>query len=373
MATIKVNRYNATIAAIEKFITRFVKFQDDAYSLPIALWVIATYIFPDFDSFPYMVITSSTKRSGKTRCAEILSFICSNPSFSGAMTPAAVYREMAETQPTLFMDEAESLNSEAANAMRSILNMGYRKGAKVKRVIGKQVLEFDTYCPKVFVLIGDVYDTLKDRSIIVRMKRADVASLEPFKYETQKAEGAALRDEITAVLEEKRFDILEFFTNFPGIKFLTDRDAEIWTPLFCVASMLCPERMEELSRVAVDMATEKTAEAEKYIQLLSTEEEAATSEYDVRLLRDMCTIINGNKHVPTVEALQMLKELPTAPWRKFHGAGLTASQLSDILNRFGVRPQNVRSGKKGNGDKYAKVVKGYKLEDVKKALAKLGK
>lgn len=363
MTTSQTNRYTATLAKLEKFINRFISFSDAQYSLPVALWTICTFLYPDFDAFPYMVITSDTKRSGKTRLAEILSFACSNPVNSGAMSPAAIYKTMADEQPTIFFDEAETLNSEAANVMRSVLNMGYRKGSVIRRVLGNQVQEYQTYCPKVFILIGDVYDTLKDRSMVIRMKRGEPK--ERFVYETAKTEGATIREEIAKIVEETRFSIIEKFTEFKGIKFLTDRDEEIWTPLFVVASVLCPERIKELSRAAVDMSTEKTMDSRRYVNLLGEEEKARDDEYAQRLLVDMVTVINGEKHVTTVDVIRKLWELETSPWRKFKGEGLTLHNLADMLSRFGVRPCNIQIG---TGRKNRKIVKGYKLADVKKAI-----
>src|SRR5207247_3545549 len=50
---------------------------------------------------------------------------------------------------------------------RSVLNGGYRKGATVTR----RGLTYAVYSPKVFILIGDVFDTLRDRSIVIEMWR----------------------------------------------------------------------------------------------------------------------------------------------------------------------------------------------------------
>lgn len=363
MTTSQSNRYTATLEKLEKFITKYITFSDAQYSLPLVLWTVATFLYPDFDAFPYMVITSSTKRSGKTRLSEILSFVCSNPVSSGALSPAAIYKTMADEKPTLFFDEAETLNHESASVMRSILNMGYRKGSVVRRVLGNKVEEYQTYCPKVFILIGDVYDTLKDRSIIIRMKRGEPK--ERFVYEAAKNEGAELREELALMVEENRSALLQAFSEYKGIEFLTDRDEEIWLPLFVVAQIFCPSRQRDLNKAAVDMSTEKTQESQKYIMLLGEENKAEQDEYAKRLLVDMVTVINGAKYISTADAITKLWELEIAPWRKFRGDGLTMHSLADMLSPLGVRPCNIRVG---HGRKNSKVIKGYKMADVKKAL-----
>jgi hypothetical protein len=361
------NHECAIIDKIEAFFNRFATFTDN-YSFPLALWTICTYLWPDFDAFPYVVITSETKRSGKTRTAELLSFVSSNPRMFGAMTAASMFRIIREVKPTIFFDEAEVLSGESAGVMRSVLNMGYRKGQKVPRTEGKQVVEFDVYCPKVFILIGDVMDTLKDRSIIVRMRRAEAK--ERFVYENVKNEGAALRDEISEMLERRKSEIVEAFYASKGIKFLTDRDEEIWTPIFVLASVICPERMEELSRIAVDMAMEKTQEKRRYTSLADAEDSAQDEEYAIRLLADLHSAIGKDDAVSSKDAVERLRAMVTGPWRKFRGDGITMHNIADMLSRFGVRPQPVRIGKGRKGSN-ANVTKGYKRQMVADALKRV--
>lgn len=348
------------IDELQKYIKRFSTFPALDYSLPLALWAIGTQVYPDFDSYPYLVITSATKRSGKTRLAEILSFISANPVNSGAMTPASMFKTMADEKPTIFIDEAESLSSEAASNMRVVLNMGYRKGQTVRRVVGQEVREYQVYCPKCFILIGDVYDTLKDRSIIVRMRRGEAS--ERFVYEPVKAEGAVLRDKIAMWIEENHSALIDSFTRFAGIDFLTDRDEEIWSPLFVLCQMIAPERLNDLKRLAVDMATEKTMESRRYSELENAEEKAADDEYASRLLLDVAALIDGKKSMPTADILSQLREIPTAPWRVYKGEGITMHSLSNMLSRFGVAPCNIQVGK---GREKRKIVKGYRALDVK--------
>lgn len=354
---------SALVKKIEAYINQYVSFSDSSYSLPIALWTIGTYLWPHFDAFPYLVITSDTKRSGKTRLSEMISFCCSNPLNSAAMSAAGMFRSIAEEKPTIFFDEAEVLSSESANTLRAVLNVGYRKGQTVRRVFKDGVKDFETYCPKVFILIGDVFDTLKDRSIIIRMRRGEVSKR--FTYEGAKTEGAELREMIALTVEENRSQLLEMFEQFAGITFLTDRDEEIWSPLFVIAKLFCPSRILELESTAVDMATEKTQAKRNYTDLEGEEEKAQEKEYSERLLLDICTVAGDERVVGSATLLDKLKALPTGPWRKFKGEGLTTITMSQMLSAYGVRPSTVRLSSRGKGNK---TIKGYKLDSVKKAI-----
>lgn len=356
------------IAQIEKYISDYVTLADSRYSLPIALWSIGTYCFEQFDAFPYLVITSSTKRSGKTRLSEMLSFHCSNPRPFAALTAATMFRCIESESPTLIFDEAETLSSEAASTMRAVLNVGYRRGQTVPRVLPGGVKEFSTYCPKVFVLIGDVYDTLRDRSIVITMKRAETNRR--FMFDVAKDEGRELRELITSAIKLHKGDIQHIFENHKGLPFLMDRDEEIWTSLFCLAEVFCKPRLEELQAIAADMCTDKTQAARKYVDFKSAEENAMTEEYSRRLLLDVYALCaaTGAKAISTQTALEGLKAIPTGPWRRFKGEGIDAHDLSNMLSLFGLRPVRIATGSGRGNQKFSR---GYKRKDVEAAMQKL--
>ena len=351
------------------YFTRYVTFSDPQYPFALALWTFATYLWPHFDAFPYLVITSDTKRSGKTRLSELLSFAASNARSVAGVTPATIFRMIRDENPTLIIDEAETLSSEAADTMRSILNVGYRRGQVIPRAAKGEagIIEWPAYCPKVFILIGDPFDTLRDRSILIRMKRG--AAPQRFLYETAKAEGNAIGERMAELAATFKDAVLDVYGNPEGLAFLTDRDEEIWMPIFSLASVACPDRLTELTRAAVDMATEKTADTRKHtnVDMKAAEEEATQHEYAERLLRDFGAVMGSHRYLTTADALRLLHELPTGPWRKFRGEGLSAIALSDLLRTFNVVPRVIRT-KQGKRTKQA-FARGYRREDVTKALA----
>jgi len=349
------------LTQIETFLDRYVSLVDRSYALPLALWTIGTHIYSDFDAFPYLVITSHTKRSGKTRLSEILSFLSANARNFAAMSGSSLYRAIQEEHPTIIFDEAETLSSEAATTQRAVLNVGYRKGQTIPRTLGGKNEYFDTYCPKIFVLIGDVYDTLKDRSIIIPMKRGEPK--ERFLYSLAQSEGTTIRDEVSKLIQERKATIIDRYHAHKGLTFLTDRDEEIWMPLFILAQVFCPSRIQELSRTAVDMSTEKTAKSRRYVQLHKEEDGAVDDEYAQKLLMDLYGVfLAGAKVLSTRHAIEALKAISVAPWRKFRGSGLDPHDLANMLSRFGVGPVVCRVNKD------EKVVRGYRLKDVEKAV-----
>lgn len=189
----------ALLCSLEEHFRRYAVLEN-GLPLVLSLWSIATHLFGGFDTFPYLAVTSPTKHCGKTRLGELLEGVCANPEATVQMTPAALFRLVHETKPTLILDEAESLSgkSECSEALRAILNVGYRRGKTVRRNAkqnedGSFTLQaFETFCPKVIILIGNLPDTLADRCIPVRMKRRTNESLARFRFGTVAKESAPL-------------------------------------------------------------------------------------------------------------------------------------------------------------------------------------
>lgn len=353
------------ISKIENFIRKYVVLNDPAVALPLALWATGTHLFTEFDCYPYLVISSAVKRSGKTRLAEVLAFLSSNSRRFSAMTGPAFFRSLKDERPTIFCDEAESLSGESASLMRAVLNVGYRKGQSIPRLVGKKIVEFPAYSPKVFILIGDVYDTLRDRSIIVTMKRGSPEAR--FDFKTAGKEGEELQDEIAEEVKSNgsfvKVGLHYGGKEFALSEFLSDREEELWLPLFILMRILCPKRQDELKRIAVDMATEKTAPARSYVNLLGAEREAEDDEYAGRLLSDVLAMVGKDQKMFGTKLLGLLREIPLAPWRKFRGEGLTLNSLASMLARFGIKPRVVRIGKQ--------VQRGYRSKDIKKGIKSL--
>lgn len=342
------------------YLTGYVTFPNPDHASALALWCMGTHVYPHVDTFPYLAITADTKRAGKSLTAELAGALCANARNITGATPAAVFQLIRDESPTIIMDEAEAQQSEAAgDLMRALLNSGYRRGQTIPRVAVKGVVEWPTYCPKAFVLIGDVRDTLRDRSIVVRLKRADPAR----RYVRSLAmmEGHVLRDEIAELATAQAGAVARRYQDHPGLPFLpSSRDEELWVTLATVAETMAPELAADLPRLATDLCVEKTAPARKVVTLAGAEEEAESEEYGLRLLRDLVSLMDGRGYLTTADALAALHALPTAPWRRFRGDGLTAIDMGNLLARFGVRSRNKKHGRQ--------VLKAYLAADCRAAL-----
>jgi hypothetical protein len=339
---------------VSALFSRFVAL-DSGLPLVLALWCVGTHMHDSFDAFPYLAITSPTKRCGKTRLCEVMELVCHKPLRTVSISTAALYRLLDAGTRTLLIDEAEYLGrtrDERASTLREILNAGYRNGQSVyrcKKTI-KQTSKNEseehfvpephkTYCPKVLVLIGRLQDTLADRCIEVRMERRASVQLNRFRYARVVADTAPLRDELRA-WSKKHAKAVEKHYQENDLFFLRDREAELWLPLFAVCAVAAPERLPELELVAKRLAESK-----------SSDEPADLGIHLLKDVRELFTQQNADR-LATFDLVNRLNSLEESPWGGWYkGRGLDAHALSRLLRPFKVTSQNIRHGEK--------VVKGY--------------
>jgi hypothetical protein len=348
-----------TVATLEATFRRYLAL-DPGLPLVLALWTLATYVFDCFDAFPYLAITSPTKRCGKTRLAEIIDLLSCNGLRTVGASPAAIFRtirkyEVEGTTVTLILDEAEVLGtrSERSEQLREILNAGYRRGQYVLRCerVGEEGYdpqEFNVYCPKVLVLIGNLNDTLADRCIPIGMRRRKQFELvERFFYSQAERDAKRCRREIERWAKFNRTRVKRCHRR--DVEFLEDREAELWSPLFAVCAAADPDRLEQLKVIALRVSGAKQADE--------------PAEWGLLLLRDIRQLFDQNQEprLTTTGMLYALNGIDESPWVGWsRGRGLDARGLARLLKPFGICPHNLRL--EGNS-----IAKGYERVDFEEA------
>lgn len=338
---------------LEAFLIRYVILPDRT-ALPLALWVLLTFCFDSFDAVPYLVISSPTPRCGKTRLLECLELVVSTPRRASNVSEAALFRMIEKLSPTLLLDEAETLSgkSERAEYLRQILNAGNRRGAVVTRCIGQgaslDARDFSVFCPKVLAGIGSFPPTITDRAIVIAMqRRKDSERVARFLYRTAEPEGKTLTDRAENYVNQHREEIGAAY-GAAALDFISDRDAEAWSPLFAILSVAAPEWLPELRGCAEHLTRSKASNAED-------------DSLALRLLSDMRDVWPESElKVFTVELLRRLKGVEDGPWAsddKFDGR-----KLSRFLRPFKVKPATVQIGSENR--------KGYYREDAEAAFAR---
>jgi len=341
------------LGELVQFVRRFVVLDDEQCDA-IALWVLHTHCFAAARRTPYLAITSAEAESGKTRLLEVLERVVAEPWLTERTSPAALIRTLEKEKPTLLLDESDtafSSDKEYAEALRNVLNSGYRRFGSavicVKEGGDWVPKRFNTYSAKAVAGIGKLPTTVASRSIPIRLqRRAPGETVQDF-YEDEAEELAApLRVKAEAFAEASTAE-LEQARRPPIPQGLRDRAAECWRPLFAIADLAGEEWAERARQAALNLSMgARGDEASIGIRLLE----------DVRALfaeRETETFFSS-------VLVPVLNEIETSPWAEWNkGRGLTAPSLAKLLHRYGIKPRSVRIGDE--------TAKGYKLEAFRDA------
>ncbi len=146
----------------------------------IALWVVFTHVHDAFDVSPRLAVKSPQKRSGKTTLFSALARVVARPRGASGITPSALLRLIELHGPTMLLDEMDALmgrDKEMGQALRGLMNSGFNRDFATftmnvaTRDGGYEPREFSTWCPLALAGIGELPETVRDRSIEIEMKR----------------------------------------------------------------------------------------------------------------------------------------------------------------------------------------------------------
>lgn len=297
----------------------------EAQAVVIALWVVHTYYIDAFERTPYLHISSAEKRSGKTLLLEILALLVYKPRFTSNASTAAIAR-IANARPTLLIDEADTFlvgTGERAELLRGILNAGFAKNGTYTRVSnGGEVVELSVYCPKVIAGLESLPDTVADRSIPIKMKRATVEERRR-RYDRHEVEHVAIG--ICAQLLAHTEGPSPAFARSPLIEQLNDRQNDIVEPLMAIANLAGGTWPEKARATLLELFT---TDAEEY------------QNTGTQLLSDIRDIFNETllEGLQTKELINQLRVREESPWSDYqHGKALTANALARILKPYKIQ------------------------------------
>ena len=337
---------------VDGFVSRFVAYPSEAARVAHVLWIAHTHLMEHWESTPRIAFLSPEPGSGKSRALEVTGSLVPRPIHAVNATPAYLFRKVADEDgaPTILYDEIDTLFGPKAKdneEVRGMLNAGHRRGAMAGRCVirGKTVEteELPAYCAVALAGLDDLPDTIRTRSVIVRMRRrAPGERVEPWRGRINEPQGHQLRDRLA--LWAERVESVAWPDMPAGIE---DRNADVWEALLAVADLAgrdWPER-------ARNAATTIVAEAQD-----------ARQTFGVQLLSDLRTVFGDSLAMPTEEILEALHGLEDSPWGDLKGRPMTARDLSARLRRYTTRdgdpikPASIRDGDH--------VYKGYRRTDL---------
>jgi len=338
------------LAAVYKFLGRFVAYPSEHAHVAHALWVIHTHLMDKWDSTPRIAFLSAEPASGKTRALEITELLVPNPVMAVNVSPSYLFRKVgAEERATILYDEIDTVFGPKAKEneeIRGLLNAGHRRGAKAGRcaVRGKEIVPEEIHAFSALALagLGWLPDTILTRSIIIRMRRRHAGeTVEPYRQRIHSAEGNHIR----ALIERWARGATIEWPELP--REIQDRDADVWESLIAIADAIGGEWPARARKAAVSLVTD------------AKEREPSLG---IRLLADLKTIFKDADKMLTKVILAALSNIEEAPWRDLRGKQLDERGLAMRLRAYGVKSTLLRLGEA--------IGRGYQRTDLADAWAR---
>jgi Protein of unknown function (DUF3631) len=324
---------------VEAMLARFVAFPSDEARIAVTLWVAHTHALTAFECTPRLAFLSPEPGSGKTRAMEILELLVLRPLLTVNVTPAYLFRKVADEQgpPTILYDEIDTVFGPKAKDnedIRGMLNAGYRRGATAGRCVIKgktvEVEELPAFAAVALAGLDDLPDTIMSRSIVIRMRRrAPSERIESYRRRVHQDEGHELRDQLAAWVSVVRANLQDAWPDLP--KSIEDRNADVWEPLLAIADAAGGHWPERARATAVTLV--KAAQT-------------SAGGFGVQLLADLRTVFGDEPAMTTEAIIEALCALDESPWADIRGKALDARSLSRRLGKYGIKPKVIRLGDK---------------------------
>lgn len=349
------------LSKIREYIRRYVIVSDDQ-ALAVTLWVAHTHAFAAAGSTPYLAINSAEPESGKTQLLEVLETLVANPWLTGRVTAAVLPRKIDAVSPTLLLDESDTAFSgapEYSDALRGILNTGYRASGYTTLCVGQGAAltfqDFRTFCPKAIAGLGKLPDTVRSRAISIRLKRRrDDEGISEWLPSTPPKDAEKLRGKLTAWGHANAERLRKTTPERP--EGLGDRAFDVWRPLLAIAGLAAADtedRDEDWLTRAREVAERLSGKARA---------DAPTSDA-VRALAKLRSLFADSERLSSANVVAGLNaddSLPFGGWR--NGEGITMRRLAAMLRSFDVAPRQIWLADRN--------VQGYRSEDFADAFAR---
>ncbi len=346
MAELAPMQGDEILTMVETFLGRFVAYPSEAAKIAHTLWIAHCWFMDCWESTPRIAFLSPEPGSGKSRALEVSEPLVPRAVHAVNTTPAYLFRKVSDEAgpPTILYDEIDTVFGPKAKDnedVRGMLNAGHRRGATAGRCVmrGKivETEELPAYCAVALAGLDDLPDTIRTRSVIIRMRRrAPGEKVEPWRHRINGPQAEPIAAQLAA-WSDTSSQLIRWPEMPEGIE---DRNADVWEPLLALADLAAGDWPARARRAAVTLVTAS---------------QDARQSLGVQLLSDLRRVFTGTA-MSTEDILRGLHDLDESPWSDLRGKPLDARGLSSRLRKYEVKPGTIRLGDS--------TIKGYKAEDL---------
>ena len=327
---------------------------DKHYADLAALWCVMTWLHPQLEVAAFLNLTGPAKRVGKSTLLKIMATLVEKPLVnSGPITESVLTRVVTESAPTLLLDEVDTYLDDNP-ALKGMLN-GAQQRALAVRYINVKVGEdwvptkFVMWTPILLSGIGPLPDTIRDRSIELRLNRAKPNERKPKWREANAAKITKIRLGLKRWMDDNAGAILAQIPKLQFPKELHDRARDGFESLLAIADCTGKDWPDRARKAAVATTTHTMALG------VPVGERIITDVHRVFLDAKLADRISG------ATVVSELAKIDDSPWAEYgkSSAPITTNGLARLLRPYDVRPVKYRSSHAQQG-----LCRGYTLADL---------
>jgi hypothetical protein len=285
----------------------------------------------------YLWVSSPQPGCGKSRLLEVLDLIACNGQIVVIPTAPSVFRMLDAIEGgrlTLLLDELDKVYGHRydRSELTGIIDQGNRRSGRVPRNVGTglamRVQLFPVFCPKALAGIEKYRDllpeTVRSRSIPIRMRKRGEDQIEWFFPEDLKEEAGELRGRLKTWAESAVEGLRAARPVLVMDGSLTDRQLEGWFPMFAIADLAGAEFGEKIRKAAA---------------VLHSKDEDEETNLDLRLIEDGCKAFE-KRNVDKLLTEQLIEALVAdedSPWRDMWGEWVSIRHNANRIKSIGKR------------------------------------
>lgn len=334
---------DSPLNALLGFVKRFVVLPNEEDYFVFTLWIAHTYFINELTTSPRLALLSPEYGCGKSRSLELLEKLC----FKGEkldyctrsylMRQIEVIREEFGKPPTLLVDEVDSVfkakSDDTSESLRAFLNTGYRKSGSYGITEGegknRQPKKFPTFCPMAVAGKGEVIpESVRTRSIEIRLQKR--MSSQPIEDFLTNAVGFECEEMVEWLVTWSDLTAQTLETENVSVESISDRDREVWLPLYAVAQLAGQDWTDRFSQALfLHQRVKKSSDIPRERQLLE----------------DCLKVFGERESMKTEMLIEGLKILPEADYSTLsYGRGISPKYLAKMVRAYEIQPTQIRFG-----------------------------
>lgn len=318
-----------------------------------ALWVAACWFIDVIDCAPIALINAPERACGKTQLLTVLARLAPRTAQASGISPSVLFRMIEAYQPTLFIDEVETVLKDNED-LRGLINAGHTRDSAF---VWRSVAKGDNFEPKRFTVWGmkaiaginaiKLAETVTSRSIVFELRRKTPSeSVERLRraeaglFQTLASKLARFKDDFACEVQQARPVLPDA---------LGDREQDNFEPLLQIATVAGEHWLNTALNAALRLSNATQTPASSANELLA----------DIQEIFETKQVIK----IGTTELINALCDDAEKSWATYNrGKPLSPRQLANKLKDYGITSKTIRIG--------YDTAKGFECEQFKDAFAR---